>query len=233
MSILICVGCVLLMAGLLIWLVPNHAQSRLKGSWSHLRNQRRRTKTHGSSNIEDMNPARVSEDDDSPAEQEPVRDGDGADTSSSSSDNEDKAPPEGQSQGKGSSSDKEQGHEASNTEDQEQEPSNERNMDAEQGSLPVVNMTEGIPPTEEIQPIPEIQPVQEIQPVKEVNTISTVDQPKKALADDETPEDEGSFSWKLWRCWEGALDCCCATCLVDPECVAGSDLSIGFVVNSK
>lgn len=184
--------------------------------------------TRGSSNIEDMNQARVSEDNDSPAEQEPVRGGAGADTSSSSSKNENETPPEDESQGIGSSSDEEQGHEASNTEDQEQEPayekhqeqesSNEQSIDAEQGSLPVSNMTSGIPPTEEIQPIQEIQPMQEIQPVKEVEAMSTVDQPEVALANDETPAVERSFSWKLWRCWEGTLDCC-GTCLVDPECV--------------
>lgn len=164
--------------------------------------------TRGSSNIEDTNQAHVSEDDDSSAEQEPVKGGDGAGTSSPSSNNEDKAPPEDESQGKGSSSD----------EDQEQESSNEQNIDAEQGSLPVNNMTRGIPPTEEIQPIQEIQPMQEIQPVKEVDAMSTVDQPEGALASDETPAVEGSSSWKLWRCWEGTLDCC-GTCLVDPECV--------------
>lgn len=179
--------------------------------------------THGSSNIEDTNQARVSEDDGSSAEQEPVRGGDGAGTS-----------PEDESQEKGSSSDEEHEYEASNTEDQEHEPaheedqeqesSTEQNIDAEQGSLPVNNMTRGIPPTEEIQPIQEIQPMQEIQPVqemqpvKEVDAMSTVDQPEGALASDETPAVEGSSSWKLWRCWEGTLDCC-GTCLVDPECV--------------
>ncbi|KAI8667337.1 hypothetical protein NCS56_00869300 [Fusarium sp. Ph1] len=169
-------------------------------------------------NIEDMNQARVSEDDGSSAEREPVKGDAGADTSSSSPNNEDKAPPEDESQGKGSSSDEEHGHEPSNTEDQGQESSNEQNMDAEQGSLPVNNMTRGVPTTEEIQSIQEIQPMQEIQPVQEIHAISTVDQPEGALANDETPAVEGSFSWKLWRCWEGTLDCC-GTCLVDPECV--------------